>query len=204
MNIVSISGSLRENVGKKDAKMLRNSGMLPAVVYGGENQFHIALDAKEFKKLVYTPLVFFIEIQIDGKKYLTILKDAQYHPVSGNAFHADFIQIFDDKAIQMNIPFNRIGKSVGISKGGVAYNGLRRLKVNALPNNMPDSIDIDITDISIGQSIKVRDLNLENVTLMDDQNAIVCGVNVPRVQSLVEDEEDEAEGEAAAPAATEE
>ena len=206
MNIVSISGSLRENVGKKDAKKLRNAGLLPAVVYGGENQYHIAIDAKAFKKLIYTPQVFFIEIDIDGDKLKTIIKDVHYHPVSDNALHVDFLQIFDNKAIQMSIPFGRIGKSIGVAKGGVPFNGLRKLKAYALPADMPDHIDIDISDLDIGQSVKVRDLNIENVELMDDRNAIVAGVRTSRTASADdldddEDEEGESEGETESPAA---
>jgi large subunit ribosomal protein L25 len=199
MKIVSISGSLRENVGKKDAKMLRNNGQLPAVMYGGEKQFHFAIDAKEFKKFIFTPEIFFIEIEIEGEKYRTILKDVHYHPVSDNALHADFLQIFDDKAIVMNVPFSRIGASIGVMKGGVAYNGLRKLKVLALPANMPDHIEVDITKIDLGQSVKVRDLEIENAELLDDRNAIVCGVNVPRTQTaIISDEDEDEEGSEAA------
>jgi large subunit ribosomal protein L25 len=180
MKIISMSGSLREGVGKKDAKKLRNAGKVPCVVYGKEKQIQFATDVTEFKSLIYSPEVAFVELNIDGNKYQVLLQDVQYHVVTGNILHADFMLIHEDKPIIMSIPVQTKGNSVGVIKGGVLAIKLRKLKVKALPGNMPENIFIDITELEIGNTVKVNQVQTENFELLDSPNAVVLAIRVTR------------------------
>jgi len=187
-----MSGSLRENVGKKDAKALRKQGKVPCVLYGGESQIHFGMDASEFKNLIFTPEIAFVELDIDGNSYKAILQDIQYHAVTGNIMHADFLTLFDDKEIIMGVPVKTTGNSAGVIKGGVLMIKMRRIKVKALPSNMPETITVDITNLEIGDSTKVGDIDSNNLTFLDSPNAVVVTVRVTRaaVAEAAEDSEE--------------
>ena len=180
MKTVSMSGSLRENVGKKDAKALRYDGQVPCVLYGGAQQLHFSMGLDAFKKIIFTPETFVIEITIDGKTYKTLLKDIQYHPVTDNIMHADFMELKADKPIVMNIPVKIFGTAPGVLKGGKVVQKYRKLKVKALPGNMPEVIDINIGSLEIGQNIKIADIPAENYSLLDNKNNTIVGVVVTR------------------------
>ncbi len=180
MKTISMSGSLRENVGKKDAKKLRREGKVPCVIYGGEKQIHFSVEAGQFRPLVFTPEIAFVELNIDGEKYRAILQDIDYHVVTGNIMHADFLELHDEKPIVMGVPVRTTGNSQGVIKGGVLMTKLRRLKVKALPANMPEEIVLDITDLEIGDSIKVEAIEAKDFTLLDAPNAVVVTVRVTR------------------------
>ncbi len=180
MKIVPMSGSLRENVGKKDAKSLRKTDLVPCVMYGDGNQIHFSVDAKSFKSIVFTPEVCFVDITIDGNVYRTMLQDIQYHPVSDNILHADFLKLDDKKTIVMSVPVKVKGVSEGVLKGGKLDLRLRKLKVKALPNNMPEQIDVDITGLDIAQGKKVGDLAMANVELLDVKTSFVVYVKPTR------------------------
>ena len=202
MKSVSISGSLRESVGKKDAKKHRREGNVPCVLYGGKEQIHFVAEEKSFKKLVYTPESFTVKLNVNDKDYNAILQDIQYHPVSDNILHADFLEIFDDKPVVMHIPVKVTGNSQGVLKGGKFIQKLRKLKIKSLPTYLPDSIDLDITPLEINDSIKVSDIKRDKVTFLDAPSAVIVGVRVTRV--AVEEATTAAapaEGAAAAPAA---
>ena len=181
MKSVSISGSLRENVGKKDAKKHRREGNVPCVLYGGKEQIHFVAEEKSFKKLVYTPESFTVKLNVNDKDYNAILQDIQYHPVSDNILHADFLEIFDDKPVVMHIPVKVTGNSQGVLKGGKFIQKLRKLKIKSLPVNLPDSIDLDITPLEINDSIKVSDIKRNDVTFLDAPSAVIVGIRVTRV-----------------------
>lgn len=180
MKVVSLSGSLRENVGKKDAKKIRNNDGVPCVIYGGKEQVHFSTDSKNFKDIVFTPEVCFIKIDIDGKEYNTILQDIQYHPVTDIIYHADFMEYSDDKPIVMNVPVKVSGVAPGILKGGKLVQKFRKLKIKAIPAKMPETIDINISNLEIGMSIKVADITSDNYQLLDNKNNTVIGVSVTR------------------------
>jgi large subunit ribosomal protein L25 len=180
MKVVSMSGSLRESVGKKDAKKQRVEGKVPCVIFGSGQQIHFATESSQFRDIIFTPEVCFVDISIEGKTYRTILQDVQYHPVSDNIYHADFLELMSGKAITMHIPVKLTGNSKGVIKGGKLALKMRKLAVNALPENMPETLTIDITSLDVGQSIKVRDLASEKYHLLDTPNAVVVTVAITR------------------------
>jgi large subunit ribosomal protein L25 len=198
MKVVSMSGSLRENVGKKDARKIRNNGGVPCVIYGGKEQIHFSTDSKSFLKIVFTPEVCFVKIDVDGKEYNTILQDIQYHPVTDIVYHADFMEFSEDKPIVMNVPVKVSGVAPGILKGGKLVQKFRKLKVKALPANMPENIDVSINNMEIGMSVKVADITSDKYTVLDNKNNMIIGVVVTRV---VEEVAPVASAASAAPAA---
>lgn len=181
MKVVSMSGSPRENVGKKDAKKHRNEGKVPCVLYGGKEQLHFVADEVIFKKIVYTPEACTVKINIGSKDYDAVLQDIQYHPVSDRILHADFLEIFPDKPVTIHIPVKLIGTPEGVLKGGKLHFKIRKLKVKALVNHLPDDVTLDISKMEINDSIKVQDIHRDNVTFLDPKTAVVVGVRVTRV-----------------------
>lgn len=202
MKKVSLSGSPRENVGKKDAKEVRSQGKVPCVLYGGKEQVHFSLDASEFKTLLFTPDTFLIEITIDGKVHQTILQDIQYHPVSDKVLHADFFEIQKGKPITVALPVALTGTSPGVIQGGKMRLKIRKLKVKGLLDDIPEKIEISISKLKIGQSVKVKDVQLEKLNLVDPASAVIVDVKTARGLSAEEEEAEEAE--AAEEAQTEE
>jgi large subunit ribosomal protein L25 len=192
MKTVSLSGSPRENVGKKGANILRKDGSIPAVVYGGEKQIHFSVLENEAKKLVFTPNVYLIELEIDGKKSKVILQEAQTHPVTDRILHLDFLEIGDSKPFKLNLPVRLEGFSKGVRNGGNLSQNFRKLKVMGLLKDMPDAVKIDITPLKIGDKIRVADLNISGLKFFDPENAVIVGVQMARAAVLeAEDEEDE-------------
>jgi large subunit ribosomal protein L25 len=194
MKQVSLSGSLRENVGKKDAKKHRKEGNVPCVMYGGKEQLHFVASDKAFRKLIFTPEVCIVNLEIAGKAYNTVIQDVQYHPVTDNILHIDFLEIMPEKPVNIGVPVKVIGTAPGVLKGGKLILKTRKLKIQALMQHLPDEITVSIDPLDIGDSVKVKDLSVENITFMDSPNTIVVGVRTARV--LVE--ETPAEGAAAA------
>jgi len=180
MRTVSISGFLRGNVGKKDAKKIRQDGSVPCVVYGGKEQLHFYTDAGNFKKIVFTPEVCFVKLNLDNTEYDVILQDIQYHPVTDNILHADFMELRPDRNIIMNIPLKITGTAPGVLKGGKVVQKYRKLKVKAIPENMPEIIEISISTLEIGQNIKVADISADKFTVLDNKNNTIVGVTVTR------------------------
>ncbi len=191
MKRVSLSGSPRENVGKKDAKQVRAAGLVPAVLYGGEKQIPFSVNAIAFSKYVYTPDVYIFEIDVDGTTYKAILKDLQFHPVNDKIIHADFLQLVDDRPVKMELPVRITGSSIGVRNGGRLGVNFRRIKVNGVPDNFPDVIELDITKLKIGQALRVKDLAMEGITVLHDPEAVV--VSVSRARGAIEDAEEESE-----------
>ena len=180
MKTVSLSGSLRENVGKKDAKALRKSEMVPCVLYGGEEQIHFATEAKNFKKILFTPECYIINFTIDGKSYNTILQDIQYHPVTDAVMHADFLLVKDDKPITVVLPLAIEGSAPGVMRGGKLKQPIRKIKVSGLAKDLPEVIKVDISKLNILDSVKVRDLNIDGVTMVTPGYQIIVEVRAAR------------------------
>jgi large subunit ribosomal protein L25 len=191
MKTVSLSGSPRENVGKKGANILRKGGNVPAVVYGGEKQIHFSVLENEAKKLVFTPNVYLIELDIDGKKSKVILQEAQTHPVTDRILHLDFFEISDSKPFKLNLPVKLEGFSKGVRNGGNLSQNFRKLKVMGILKDMPDALKIDITPLKIGDKIRVLDLNIPGLKFFDPENAVIVGVQMARAVVLEEEEEEE-------------
>jgi large subunit ribosomal protein L25 len=200
MKSVSLSGSLRENVGKKDAKKSRREGKVPCVLYGGEEQIHFQMEEKAFTKIVFTPEVFIIDLNIDGKECKAILQDIHYHPVTDVILHADFFEVLPGKLISIGVPIKLTGTSKGVLAGGKLIQKLRKIRVRGLIDDLPEDITIDITELLIGGSIKMKDLELEKLELLDPPNSVILRVKTARVIEEIEEEDEEAaEGEEVAP-----
>ena len=180
MKTVSMSGSPRANVGKKDAKALRNAGLVPCVIYGGKEQIHFSTPETSFKQIVFTPDVCFIEVDLNGKKHLTVLQDIQYHKVSDSILHADLFELHDDKPITLPIPVVYEGSSPGVLKGGKLVKSVRKIKVNALPKNMPETLTIDLGTLEIGDMVKISAIETNNFTIVDYPGTTVCMVKTTR------------------------
>jgi large subunit ribosomal protein L25 len=192
MKTVSLSGSLRENVGKKDAKKLRKEGKVPCVIYGGKEQKHFFLDQKDFKKIVFTPEVFIIKIELGKESFETILQEVQYHPVSDIVLHADFLELIPGKAVTLAIPVQMEGSAPGVIKGGRLQLKLRKIRMKGLVEDMPEHIVLDISGLDIGNSIKMKEIPGEKLQFLDPANVVVVSVKAARG---VSDDELVAEGE---------
>ena len=191
MKTVSLSGSLRENVGKKDAKALRKAELVPCVLYGGDKQIHFATEAKNFKKILFTPECYIINFTIDGKSYNTILQDIQYHPVTDAVMHADFLLVKDDKPITVVLPLAIEGSAPGVMRGGKLKQPIRKIKVSGLAKDLPEVITVNISKLNILDSIKVRDLNIEGVTMVTPGYQIIVEVRAARGASVSAEESEE-------------
>lgn len=197
MRIVSMSGSLRENVGKKDAKALRKQDRVPCVMYGKGEQKCFSVPLTQFDRIIFNPEPCFVEIDMDGTKFRTMLKDIEYHPVTDIVYHADFYELSDNKPVTMSIPVHTCGTSVGVMKGGKLAYKQKRLMVKALPANMPSEILIDITKLDVAQRVKVQDIELKNFEILNPKSSEVVVINSTRAAATT-DAGEEAE---AAPAA---
>ena len=180
MQSITINGSQRESVGKKATKALRNAGKVPCVLYGGDKPVHFSADEKAFKSLVFTPNVYTATIELDGATYAAVLQDIQFHPVTDKILHIDFYQLFEDKPVTMEIPVKLIGNSKGVMIGGALRHNMRKLKVKALPANLPDFIEADITELEIGNKLYVTELANENYTFLHPDNTVVAQVRMSR------------------------
>ncbi|GAA4276710.1 50S ribosomal protein L25/general stress protein Ctc [Aquimarina mytili] len=204
MKSLTINASQRESVGKKATKALRNAGQVPCVIYGGDTIVHFAAPEIAFKNLVYTPDVHTVVIALDnGTKINAILQDIQFHPVTDRILHIDFVEIFDDKPITVELPFRTVGISRGVRNGGVLRFNLRRIKVKGLSSDLPDLIEGDITKLKIGNKLYVTDVASDKFTILHPDNTVICQVKTSRTAVADDEEEEETEGaaEGAAPAA---
>ncbi len=193
MKTVSLSGSLRENVGKKDAKLQRTLGKVPCVIYGGKEQKHFTLNQIDFKKIIFTPEVFVVKIDLDGTSYETILQDIQYHPVTDEVLHADFLELTPGKEVTLAIPVDLKGTAPGIIKGGKLSLKLRKLRVKGLIEDMPEHIVIDVTNLDLGKSTKVKEVTNNKLQFLDPANAVIVSVKTAR--GIVEEGEEGEESE---------
>ena len=196
MKSITINGSKRESVGKKSTKAVRNAGEVPCVLYGGEGPVHFSAPELSFSKLIYTPNAHIVVISLGDVSYNAVLQDIQFHPVSEKILHVDFYQLFDDKEIAIDIPVILNGIPLGVRAGGVLRRNRRKLRIKALPSNLPDNIQIDISELKIGNKVYVSELFNEDYKLLHSDNTVVCQVKQSRVSLEVEeDETDESEVE---------
>jgi len=180
MKSITIKGSERENVGKKATKAVRDAGMVPCVIYGGNQPVHFVADERAFKDLVYTPNAHTVVIELNGASFNVIMQDIQFHPVSDKILHIDFFQLSDDKEIIMEVPVKITGTSPGVLLGGVLRLNQRRLKVKALPKNLPDFVEASISELQMGNKLYVTKLETNNFKLMHPDNTVVCQVRISR------------------------
>lgn len=206
MKTIEIKALKRKELGKKETKKLRNEGNVPCVMYGGEEVIHFYAPELTFKDIIYTPNVYIINLDIEGASYKAVLHEIQYHPVSDKPLHIDFMQVFENRPVTMAIPVSVSGVAPGIKGGGKLRLKRRTLKVKGSFKDLPDTLVIDISELEIGMSIKVHELDYENLELLDPQRAMVVAVISSRMaikEADLEEEEGEeleegAEGEDAA------
>jgi large subunit ribosomal protein L25 len=181
MKSITIKGSERESVGKVSTKALRNAGAVPCVLYGGDQPVHFSAEEAAFKHLVYTPNAHTVVIEVgNGKSFNAVLQDIQVHPVSDKILHIDFYQLFDNKEVTMEVPVKITGTSPGVLLGGVLRLNQRKLKVKALPANLPDFLEADITPLEMGNKLYVTKLASDKFKILHPENTVVCQVRISR------------------------
>jgi len=193
MKKAQLSGSLRSNVGKKDAASLRNAGMVPCVIYGQGTQTHFAVKRTELDKVVYSPEVFQVELDLDGKRINGIIQELQQHPTKGTIQHVDFLELNDNKTVRVKLPVRLTGSARGVLAGGKLMTVFRNLQCVGLPGDLPDAITLDIAKLKIGMSIRVKNIEIPGVTILDPANAVVVSVKMARGAVKGADADDEEE-----------
>lgn len=196
MKTIEIVGYKRANLGKSESQRLRNEGYVPCVVYGGNEQVHFYAPMILFRDLVYTNEAHFVHLNLEGEESKAILQEVQFHPVSEIILHADFLKIADDRKIKMSIPVRLVGKAKGVEKGGALVRKRAALKVAGFSKDMPDHIDVDVTELDFHHAVKVADMKMEGLDFLDPKQSAIAAVEVPRAAKLA------AEDAAAAAAAT--
>jgi large subunit ribosomal protein L25 len=180
MKSVEIIGFKRANLGKAGSKALRNESLVPCVLYGNGHSVHFSVPMILFRELVYTPDATLVDLNIEGSKFKAVVQEVQYHPVNDLILHADFLALSDDKPVKIEIPVRYEGTSVGVTKGGKLTPKLRKLKVLALPANLPDVISIDISHLDLGKTIKVGAIKTDNYQILNPPSVPVVSIEIPR------------------------
>ena len=196
MKVSVLSGSLRANVGKKDAKALRDADRVPCVLYGQGTQTHFSARKIDIERLVFTPEVYQVELDIEGKKAKAIIQDLQQDPVKDTVRHVDFYELDDKKPVKVGLPVRLTGASRGVLAGGKLLQVFRRLTVVGLPGALPDAITIDITKLRIGQSIRVGQIENSDLKFLEPDNAVVVSVKMARGAAKGSDADPEEDEEA--------
>lgn len=195
MKSLAINVKSREKVGKSSTRSLRNQGNVPCVLYGGEKQVCFYAHENDFRKLVYTPDVFIVELSIDGEVKKAIMQDIQFHPVTDKILHIDFLEVFNEKPVTVSIPVILNGLAIGVRNGGNLMFRRRKIITRGLPMNLPDAIEINIEDVKIGQFIYIKDINVDGCEFLAPDNSVVVGVKTARgaVEDELETDEEDSE-----------
>lgn len=194
MKSIELKATSRNEVRNKLAlKSLRKEGGVPAVLYGGEKNVTFSVDKVALSKLINTSEVFFVDLNFEDETIKTVIRDVQFHPVSDDPIHIDFMRVFEDKPVIIGVPVTFTGKSIGVLNGGKRREKLRKLILKALPADIPEKIEVDVTNVRIGYGIKVEDVNIDNVEFLDHPKAVIMAVKTSRV--AIEEELEEEEGE---------
>jgi large subunit ribosomal protein L25 len=201
MKTVSLSGSLRANVGSKDAAETRGKGLVPCVLYGGKEQIHFSADIRDFKNLVYTPDVAQVDLNIEGRNFKAIVQEVQYHKLNDQIIHVDFLELVPGKAVTMAIPVKLNGQAEGVKAGGKLVLKQRKLRVKGIPEKLPTYVELNIESLAIGRGIAIGDIKIEGCELIQPKNITVVTVESTRAAAAAEAEEKKA-APAATPAAT--
>ncbi len=201
MESIAITAKSRSEFGKKANKALRKEGLVPCVMYGGSTVKHFSVTPKSVKAAIYTAEFKISKIDIDGASHNCIIKDIQFHPVSDEILHIDFIELIDGKSVKAEIPLRSTGIAKGVILGGKLMQLMRRVKVKTTPNSLVDALEVDVTELELGQSVRVKDITVpEGVTVMNDGSIPVMMVEIPRALRSADAEDEEVAGDAVAPA----
>ena len=180
MKSIEIVGFKRANLGKTSSKELRTKAEVPCVLYGGKEQVHFAVPMYLFKALVYTPDAHTVDLNVEGRKFKAILQDIQFHPVNDIILHADFLELDENKEVKMDVPVRVHGNSVGVAKGGKLVQKLRKVKLMALPANLPDFVSIDVSDLDLGKTVKVSAIQVGHYRILNPPSVPVVSLDIPR------------------------
>jgi large subunit ribosomal protein L25 len=180
MKTIEIKGTTRKDLGKKATRDLRAGDQVPCVLYGGKEVVHFSALNEEFRNLVYSPNVYMVNLSVDGKKHEAILKNIQFNPVSDAIEHVDFLEIEGNKKVQFSIPVKLNGLAEGVKQGGKLTLKLRKIRVKGEPKHFPDTLDVDVTGLELGKTIKIQDLSFENLELCEAKNVVVATVKMTR------------------------
>jgi large subunit ribosomal protein L25 len=191
MKTAQLSGSIRTNVGKKDATALRNAELVPCVLYGQGEQTHFAVKRNDIEKIVFSPDVYQVELELEGKKAKGIIRELQQHPMKGTVQHVDFLELNDAKPVRVGLPVRLTGSSRGVMAGGKLMQTFRRLTVFGLPGDLPEAIVLDISKLKIGKSIRVNQIEIPGVKFLDPANAVVVAVKMARGAVKPADDDDD-------------
>ncbi|MBN2805576.1 MAG: 50S ribosomal protein L25/general stress protein Ctc [Prolixibacteraceae bacterium] len=195
MKTFELAGKLRTAVGKKDAAKLRTEEKVPCVMYGTQNEpIHFYCEKADLRKLIYSPNVYLVDLDLEGAKHQAIMQDIQFHPVTDETLHIDFLKVSDDKPVKVSIPVKTTGYAKGMKTGGKMQLEVRRLVVSALPKDLPDAITIDITDLELGQSFRVSDIKDDKLTIMTGKSVPVVRIMVTRAARAAQGSEAAAQG----------
>ena len=196
MKTLAISVQERNKVGKTNTRALRNQGNVPCVLYGGEKQVTFYAHENDFRKLVYTPDTFLVELDISGDKVKAVMQDIQFHPVTDKILHIDFLEVFEDKPVTISLPVILEGVSIGVKNGGNLLFRRPKIIVKGLLANLPDAITINIEYLKIGMFIYIKDIEVDGIEFLAPPNSVVVGVKTARAALVEETEEDgEEDGE---------
>ncbi len=193
MKHLSISAKRRDDFGKKASKAVRVEESVPCVIYGGGDTIHFSIDNAEVRKLIYTSQSFIIDFDIEGKKETVVMREVQYHPVTDEPLHIDFYRVIPGKPVVIDLPVKLFGNAEGVKLGGKLQLAKRKLRVSAMEADLPDSIDVDVTEIGLGKSVFVSDITVDKVNILTPPTTAICAVRMTRA----------ARGAAAAAAAAE-
>ena len=188
MKTIEIKGTFRNEVGKKSTREIRKTGNVPCIIYGKEKNINFSTQESSFRNLVYTHEAHLVNLDIEGKQFNAVLHDMQFHPVTDRILHADFVQVFDDKPIIMDVPVMITGDSAGVKAGGKLSVKRRTLKIKGLANNLPDHLEVDVTELKIHHSIKVGELSFYKIELLDPKISTIVTVTTSRVALKTEEE----------------
>ena len=180
MKTFELSGTVRPDLGKKATNAVRNSGNIPCILYGGEQNINFQVTTGDVRKLIYTPEIFVVNLTVNGKTTKAILKDLQLHPVSDKVLHIDFLEVFDNKPVQIKVPVRLEGLAEGVKAGGKLQQNSRTLKVKALINDVPEQLKVNVEKLGMGKTIQVGELSFPNLELLTSKSAIVATVKATR------------------------
>jgi len=181
MKTYQLSGTPRPEFGKKAAKIVRKKGNVPCVLYGGSEVVHFSVLDNDLRGLIFTPEIFLVELTLGDKKYKSILKEAQFHPVKDTTLHLDFYEVSETKPILMNVPVRLNGLADGVKEGGKLSQELRKLKIKAVYTDIPEALNIDVTNLGLGKTLQVGALSFEKLEIVTNKQSVVCAVKLTRV-----------------------
>ena len=180
METIKIAGVKRDAFGKKETKAIRKTGQVPCVIYGNGTTVHFSVDARSLKPLSYTPQSYLVDFDIEGKTEMGVMREVQYHPVTDQILHVDFYHIVPGKPIAIDVPVKLTGNSEGVKQGGKLILSKRKIRISATMENLPDSIEVDVTSLGLGKSIFVGDLQFDNVAILTPATTAICAVKMTR------------------------